>query len=328
MKKYWKLFQEHDAEALLARARTDLAGGDLEWAASNLDRAYGLEPARQDLVEIRARLLEDLARQRDGKIFRYVPAGYFLMGSEQGDPDERPIRPVFLPAFWMAETPVDWEWLSQGMGYRSLPWGMPEVGGFAAAFVWEIRQQYCEDATERASDWHNHFYDAVGEEAWPYQPQRPPIGHTYREKPVVAVHLAEALEFCRRTHTRLPREDEWEKAARGGLIQQPYAWGDQPPSLELSDSQRFESFSLLPSRQLPANGYGLFNLCGGVWEWTSTSYDALAYRGIWSFGLARQPVVRGGSWADCAEAVTVSFRNSRPTEGPANPNQGMRVCLA
>ena len=137
------------------------------------------------------------------------------MGSERGEADERPVHPVFVKPFWMAETPVDWEWLSRGMGYKPPPWGMPEQGGFRAGFVWEIRQQYCEDATERASDWHNHYYEAIGEEAWPYRPQRPAVSHGYGQKPVVAVHLDEALEFCQRTRTRLPSEAEWEKAARG-----------------------------------------------------------------------------------------------------------------
>ncbi|MFN8608508.1 MAG: SUMF1/EgtB/PvdO family nonheme iron enzyme [Vulcanimicrobiota bacterium] len=328
MKHHKKVFRQKDPQALLAMAREALSSGERAMAASILDRAYGLNPEFQEVAGLRQALLEEMSREHDGVMFRYVPAGFYLMGSDRGEADERPVHPVFVEPFWMAEIPVDWEWLSRGMGYKPPPWGMPEGGGFSAGFVWEIRQQYCEDATRRASDWHNHFYEAIGEEGWPYRPQRSPVTHGYGQKPVVAVHLQEALEFCQRTQTRLPSEAEWEKAARGGLIQKRYAWGDQPATRERCDFHRFEEFSLLPSRSFPANGYGIHHMCGGVWEWTSTGYDALAYRGKWSFGLARQPVVRGGCWADCAEAVTVSFRNSRPLEGRANPNQGLRVCLA
>lgn len=68
-------------------------------------------------------------------------------------------------------------------------------------------------------------------------------------------------------------------------------------------------------------------MCVGVWEWTSTAYDALAYRGQATPKAADHYVIRGGSWADCAESVTVSFRSSRPAVNQPNPNQGLRVCL-
>ena len=325
----WQLELYHldKVEQLVQRARRFLGEGEPERAASALDRAYGLDSGNVEVALQRSQLLGELAREHQGMRFSYVPGGYFLMGSQHGDPDEQPVHPVRLDPFWISETPVDWAWLSRALGYAPPPIGRPERGGFQEGFVWEVRQQYCEEHTRRASDWHNHFYEAVGEEGWPYQPDRAPLQHSYSSKPAVAVHFAEAERFCQASRTRLPSEAEWEKAARGGLIGQTYAWGSQPPTAETCDFHRFTDFNIRPVRELPPNGYGLYGMCGGVWEWTSSRYDALAYSGRKTPRCAEQRVVRGGCWADCAEAVTVSFRSSRPLGGPANPNQGFRVCL-
>src|SRR5687767_7285482 len=79
--------------------------GDRRLLASALDRAFGLAPHRP---ELRARLiavLDELATEVHGMRFRYVPAGTFLMGSEHGDPDERPVHPVRLDGFWICDAP-------------------------------------------------------------------------------------------------------------------------------------------------------------------------------------------------------------------------------
>jgi formylglycine-generating enzyme required for sulfatase activity len=76
-------------------------------------------------------------------------------------------------------------------------------------------------------------------------------------------------------------------------------------------------------------------MCGGVSEWTADTYDALAYAGVARPpGTAAERVLRGGSWADAAEAVTVSFRMSRGSLswragawGPhLTPTIGFRLC--
>jgi formylglycine-generating enzyme required for sulfatase activity len=336
----WQLqiHQLNDLEKLLEMAKTFLRDQKLEAAATVLDRAYGLRPDDPEIGSQRQQLLDRLSRQREGVTYRYVPAGYFLMGSEQGDPDEKPVHLARTKAFWIAEVPVDWAQFCRVLGYSPPPLGQPAQGDldmsmYFSLVVNAIRLQYCEDHTHGACDWHNHFYEAVGETGWPYGTGREALPHGYASKPVVAVSYEDADHFCHRSGTRLPSETEWEKAARGGLIGQPYPWGSLPPSSERCDFHRFEEFSILPGRRYPPNGYGLYAMSGGVWEWTSTRYDALAYRGRagpWlakKLRLSKHQVVRGGSWADCAEAVTVSFRNSRGPDERANPNQGLRVCL-
>src|SRR5262249_15431693 len=133
---------------------------------------------------------------------------------------------------------------------------------------------------------------------------------------------------------------QWEKAARGGLIGARYAWGDEPPSAENCDFDGFHACQIRPSKTFAANGYGLYAMSGGVWEWTADWYDSEYYRDAPAIepratAAGEEKVLRGGSWADCAEVVTVSFRMSRGSShwrgnegrgGPTNPNHGFRLC--
>jgi formylglycine-generating enzyme required for sulfatase activity len=80
---------------------------------------------------------------------------------------------------------------------------------------------------------------------------------------------------------------------------------------------------------LPANGYGLYGMCGGLAEWTADTYDALAYTGAPSAATqSPQRVLRGGAWTDCASAVTVSHRTARAPDRPPSPTIGLRLVRA
>jgi len=209
----------------------------------------------------------------------------------------------------------------------------------------KIRMHYCGTSSRRAASDRNAL-DQI--ERWD-------------EKPMVAVSWQAAEEVARRLSSehveyRLPTESEWEKAARGGLIGARWSWGDERPDASRCDCAHLGLPVIAPPRSLPANGYGLHGMCGGVWEWTADEYDALAY--LTATGGAPAPssnrvferlrrflsqtrstttsrarVLRGGSWADDAEACTVSFRMSRSSSswqqgrgGHWSPMIGFRLC--
>ena len=298
-----------------------LSKGDREIAASALDRAYGLLPQDPAVARQRRAVLDELAMVEHGLVFRYVPAGSFVMGSATGDPDERPVHPRRVSALWITDIPITWAAYCKLRGWSSPPEGSPPAndpslldttGDVSPAFLLrehaKIRLQYCDSNKEPASGWLDHWNEPGA----------------YDKKPLVAVSAPEAEELADAlshlgaragVRYRLPSEPEWEKAARGGLIGCAWSWGDEPPTRERCDFDRFGAFHLTDPRAYSPNSYGLHSMCGGVAEWTSDRYDALAYEhaglALEAPGLSDPRVIRGGSWADCAAAVRVSFRASR-----------------
>jgi len=345
----------HDFQVAAERC---LSEGDETTALVALDRAYGLAPDDPTIAAMRATLLDRFAVEEHGLSWRYVPAGTFLMGSTAGDPDERPVHPVRLDGYWIAELPMTWSAFAQLAGWTPPPNSHPEdpgEHGFYLSQANKIRLQYCESETRQARDWHAHFDSEQARKMFGAVPrERPDRPFAYDRKPMVAVGWPDAEALARRLSNEqieyaLPSEAEWEKAARGGLIGKRYPWGDQAPSPSRCDFDHFGDFRIADPQSFPANGYGVFGMAGGVWEWTSTVYDALAYGGAKTPAVdptvlertrrdpppedqPQQRVLRGGSWADAAAAVTVSFRGAAIGAGwqhgwsdSFNPNVGFRL---
>ena len=135
------------------------------------------------------------------------------------------------------------------------------------------------------------------------QPDQPVIGISYHD----AVRFASWLSAQLGVAKRLPTEDEWEKAARGGrdVI---YPWGDQNPTdgvrANYNGNGHFSSTSPVGSFEAGKNAYGMFDMAGNVWEWTSTD------RG------AGNLIVKGGSWMDGPADLRVSNRREvDPSKG-------------
>jgi len=311
---------EGDARELLVIADHLLERGDRALAATALDRAYGLAPDDAQIAHLRGALLDELAVDEHGLRWRYVPAGTFRMGARDGDPDERPTRLVRTGAYWLTDVPVTWAAYRRMMGWPSPnDWDAEVPGGNFLLYEGDkIRRSYCGGPDDE--------------------------NPTYDERPVVAVSYHDAEELGERLSTaealiRLPTEAEWEKGARGGLVDKRYPWGDAPADRTRCDCGHFGEWSIARSRSYRPNGYGLYAMSGGVAEWTADWYDALAYRRA-DGQAAPSPalverVIRGGSWADTPEACTVSFRASLAGEswrddggfGPhMTPTVGFRLC--
>ena len=353
-----------DPRGLFAIARGLEDAGNLEGAATAYDRVYGLDPTNAGVEEARSRVLNQLALVEHGVCFRYIPAGVFLMGSDASEPDEGPRHPVRLSAYWLSETTLSWATYCRLMDWEPPPVGQPrnhepsaetfDRAGFHLYQAIKIRLQYCEDHTTRARDWHSHapgqLWNTAGktktaQELFGSPPRdEPDAPWEYEKKPMVAIAWQEIEELSVRLSSArlrysLPTEAQWEKGARGGLVGARYAWGDEPPTHENCDFDRFCEFSIRPPRMLPPNGYGLYGVNGGVWEWTRDWYD----RDYYSNSAENNPegpatgdekTLRGGSWADCADAVTVSYRMSRGSKSwkekewgsNLSPNIGFRLC--
>ena len=128
--------------------------------------------------------------------------------------------------------------------------------------------------------------------------------------PIVDVTWDEANQYCAWTGGRLPTEAEWEYAARGGSPQARYGnLGEIAWSKENAGNQTHEVAAKL------ANGYGLYDTLGNVWEWVNDWYDPNYYQS----GAAQDPpgpptgqekVLRGGSWIVDPKLLRVSDRYS------------------
>lgn len=363
-----QLLRSHDpnqtADEALVLADFFEEHGDLKLAASAMDRAFGLAPDDAGIQERRQNLLDQFEVIEHGVRFRYVPAGTFLMGSEFGDHDEKPVHPVRLGEYWVAETPVTWAFYCDVNGVDPESPNRDDYHGYSLRWeksnAWSLYEEQTEDAQQNPN-WFETTY-------MPMSPFRCSTNAAFEKKrplrmdllPAVAFSLAQIKSFFKKLKTKgveygLPCEAEWEKAARGGLIQSKYSWGDEYPNRELCDFDGFGENELKVIKTLPKNGYGIYSMCGGVYEPTLDTYDSRHYvsqnettpkrlehpayedsRNVVARKKAKEAkkrnaelIFRGGSWTDCAEAVTVSFRSSFVSEGRnsmlSTPNHGLRI---
>jgi outer membrane protein assembly factor BamB len=218
-----------------------------------------------------------------------IPAGRFQMGCVPGDSqcrgDEKPRHTVNVAAFRMMTTPVT-------------------IGMYRA-------------------------YASQNAQAMPSQPK----WSSRDDQPVVAVSWSHATAFCGVNDARLPTEAEWEYAARGGADGAIYAWGNggtpavrgrKMTNLADEASRRKnpgwtdflagydDGFSeTSPVGSFPPNGFGLYDMAGHVWQWTSSLDMAYPYRaddGREDPNSRDRRVLRGGSWTTPLRGLRLSYR--------------------
>jgi sulfatase modifying factor 1 len=217
----------------------------------------------------------------------HLPGGTFQMGSDRFYPEEAPVRRVQVDGFWIDETPVtnrDFARFVEATGHNTLAEMAPDPKDYpgmdpAMAQAGSLLFQRTSGPVplDDASQW---WRFSIGTN-WRH-PQGPDSElDILADHPVVHIAYADAEAYAAWAGKTLPTEAEWEYAARGGLNSADYVWGDElaPGGVCLANywqgafpfanilSDGYERTS--PVRTYPANGYGLFDMVGNVWEWTT-----------------------------------------------------------
>jgi len=209
-----------------------------------------------------------------------IPAGEFLMGSDPAQDQatlssEQPQHTLYLADYYLARAPL--------------------TNGQYAAFV---------QATDRDPPRH-------------WQNGKPPRGQ--ENHPVVSVSWYDAVAHCRWLSEvtgkpyRLPTEAEWEKAARG-IDGRTYPWGDEWDATRCNTKESGKGHTTaVGAYPLGASPYGLLDMAGNVWEWTSSLFWSYPYQATDGREDPASPdsrVLRGGSWLNLYDSARAAYRRS------------------
>ncbi|PIE09770.1 MAG: serine/threonine protein phosphatase [Rhodobacterales bacterium] len=260
-------------------------------------------------------------------LLRPIPGGFFEMGARnvRHAPDlDSPPRRVRLSPFRLAETCVTnalFARFIEESGYQTTA----EAEGWSAVFVSFLDDPDRHPPGPAATPW----WRPVQHARWD-QPEGPGSSVEGREDhPVVHVSWFDAQAFCDFTGMRLPTEAEWECAARGGRKRAKFPWGNalEPGGKHLHNvwQGRFPIENTLgdgyagtaPVRSYPANGYGLYEMTGNVWDWTDTWFGPLPEASMPPPSDPKGPdqgpgkVIRGGSHLCQASYCERYFVHSR-----------------
>jgi len=221
----------------------------------------------------------------------WIPGGTFRMGSDGHYPEEAPAHPVTVDGFWIDPHPVtnaEFARFVRATRYVTVAERPADPARYPGA-----RPELLVPASSvfRGPDHPVPLTDPY--QWWTYVPGadwRHPDGPGSSVKrkpdhPVVHVAWADVIEYGRWTGKQLPTEAEWEFAARGGLDGAEFAWGDElnpggrwmantwQGDFPLHNTAEDGYAGTAPVGRYPANGYGLYDMIGNVWEWTADWYE-------------------------------------------------------
>lgn len=314
---------------------------------------------------------------KDFKNMVLIKSGTFDMGGDNlsnfenmpntalAQPDEFPKHKVTISDFYMdehevtvgeylefveatgyktvAEYDVDWEELK-----KQLPEGTPKPDDDllkAGSIVFHYPDK--NTAKDNLANWWTYTKGVN----WKNPDGENPKLETILNLPVTQISWYDAVAYAKWVGKRLPTEAEFEYAMRGGKNNNMYPWGNE----KISDSKFYGNFlqgefpyyntkadgfeNVAPIKSFPPNSFGLYDISGNVWEWTSDWYSAIYYKELFeknetainpkgplkSFEVYDQnainKVVRGGSFL-CSDAWCSGYRNSRRMR--ISPDSGMQ----
>jgi sulfatase modifying factor 1 len=252
---------------------------------------------------------------KDGMIL--IPGGSFQMGTEGGMPFEGPVHSVKVSDFWIDEhevTVAEFAEFAAATGYRT------DAEKFGWSGVFDVE----------AANW-----TRVDGANWRHP--EGPISAAKDHEPVSQISWNDAHAYAKWAGKRLPTEAEFEYAARGGLSGKKYSWGDElrPGGKPVANwwQGTFPNNNTLedgflrraPVKSFAPNNFGLYDMAGNVWEWTSDWYAEDYYRrspGANPKGAetGSDRVIRGGSWM-CSENYCSNYRVAGRSQ--ATPDTGL-----
>lgn len=276
----------------------------------------------------------------------YLPGGEFLMGTDdwEGIPSdgEGPVRAVTLHPFYIDPYPVtnsEFKKFVDATGY------VTEAEKFGWSYVFHLFVP-ATGVKIIGSPGQTPWWLAVEGASW-HAPEGPgsDIGKRL-DHPVIHISWFDANAYCKWAGKRLPTEAEWEYAARGGLVQKRYPWGDEikpggkhmcniwqgkfPVKNNASDGYIGTS----PVHSYEPNGYGLYQMAGNVWEWCADWFSPTFHVSGSRVNQAGPPkgtgrVMRGGSYL-CHKSYCNRYRvaaRNQNTPDSSTGNIGFR-CAA
>lgn len=252
--------------------------------------------------EVRTSKLAEMAVNRDKDMVE-VKAGIFILGSDRGNHDEKPVRKVETKGFWIDRHEVT-----------------------CAQY-----QRFLEDVRINGHKW-CHPMEAPHKDHTPYHTYawalkfswiagQPPRG--MGDFPVVLTDWYDAYSYAVWAGKRLPSEDEWEIAARSGDGRE-YPWGN---TFSIDRCNIGDQPLAVGSFPQGASPWGALDMSGNVGEWTATAYEPQPADSQLFTGKFGQPIIRGGSWDDNSKTCRSAARDVRRSPMYRSTTVGFR-CVA
>lgn len=287
----------------------------------------------------------------------WIPGGVFVQGAVAKDEmalsHEKPAHKVAVDGFFMditevtnaefreftqatgyltiAERDIDWEEIK-----KEVPLGTPKPPDSVlqpGSLIFKTKSKHITNLQDFTQWWN---WKVGANWRHPKGPKSDIIGKD--NYPVVHIAYEDALAYCKWAGTRLPTEAEWEYASRGGKKHKIYAWGNDAEHLEdhantwqgefPNENTTMDGFAnIAPVKSYSKNGYGLFDMAGNVWEWTSDWYNTNYYENLKekeettknplgaekhynpANPLAPEKIIKGGSFL-CHSSYCASYRSS------------------